>query len=106
MLGFCTSTRVRATNCRWPIDRRLPRSPTSLAIPSGSVSSHSLADLARRSLDVFVGGLRAGVADVVGHRAGEEERHLRDDAQSAAIGCQVRPRMSSPSMQISPSWNS
>ncbi len=48
------------------------------------------ADLARCSLDVRVARLRAGVADVVGHCSGEEEWHLGDDAQLAAVGGQVK----------------
>ncbi len=46
-------------------------------------------DLPCRGLDALVAGLRPGVADVVGHRAGEEERHLGDDAQLAAVSGQV-----------------
>ena len=37
-----------------------------------------------------IADIRRGITDVIRHRAGEQERHLRDDAQLAAILSQVK----------------
>jgi hypothetical protein len=107
MAGRCTSTRISETSWRCPIERRLPRSPTSVYRPSGRVSSHSPSPMRfgpwrasrRRSLP-------AGVADVVRHRAREQERHLRDDPQLAAVLRQVEGADVVPVDRQLPDWNS
>ena len=45
---------------------------------------------AGRHRHLVIGRFRAGIADVVGDGAGEQEGHLRHDAELAAIGVQVR----------------
>ena len=88
--GLCSSTRASATSWRWPIERPRPPSPTCGLQPVRQrLEPVAAADAPRDLRDLVVGRVGPGVADVVGHRAGEEERRLRHDAQLPPVVGQV-----------------
>jgi hypothetical protein len=90
MRGFCTSTRVSATNCRCPIDSRRT-SLTHITVQSirQSLQPFSCANAPRHGFDFGVAGFGPAVADVIGDSAGKEERNLRDDAQLLPVRFQI-----------------
>ena len=90
MAGFCTSTRIKATSWRCPIERRLPRSPTSVCKPSGKIERFALANSMCHFEHLIIAHFGLSIADVLRHRTREQERHLRNDPQLAAIGLQIK----------------
>ncbi len=57
--GSCSRTRASATSCRWPIERLLPRSPTSVSRPfRQAVQPVAAADLPRDAEHVVVASRR------------------------------------------------
>ena len=49
MAGSVATARARATRCRWPPDKVIPRSPTTVSRPSGSASRSLVSPAVRRS---------------------------------------------------------
>ena len=83
--GSTSDARTRATSCRSPADSCDPRAPTSVARPSGRVSSQSLRSRSTMAcLQVCQTQHRSGEAEVGGDRAVEEERLLGHDHEPSA----------------------
>ena len=105
--GSCSSTRARATSWRWPIERALPCfAHLCLQAIGQSIEPVAIADLLCHCVDLRIGGFGAGIADVVGHRAREEERDLRHNAQLAVVGLQIEGADIVSIDEECPPWNS
>ena len=83
--GSATYARTSATSCRSPTLSASPRSPTGVCSPCGS-PSHPVgqAQLGEGQLQVLVGQVGPGEADVLGDRRVEQEAVLRHHHHPAA----------------------
>ncbi len=99
--GPGAAARASATSWRWPIERAAAvLADRRCRRPSGSASSQSPPPTAAAAASTsVVARLRPRVADVVGDRAGEQERRLRHDAELPPVRRPGRSvRMSRPSI--------
>ena len=90
MRGSASSARAIEISWRSPAESPLPPSRTSCCSPSSKRRAIRSTPTALRDVcDLLVGRLGLREADVVGDRAGEEERILQHDAELAAVRAQL-----------------
>ena len=89
--------RARASRARSPAERVAPSSPRAVSRPSGRARTRSSSATRRRAAHrVVVVGVVGGQAQVVGDRAGDEDRPLRQPGDLAAARRRRRPRRRRP----------
>ncbi len=88
--GSRRMVRAIASRCFSPPEKRWPRSPTTVSVALGQ-GGYVVVDLGRlgRRVQLLVGGVRLGEAQVVGDRGVEEVRLLGDDADRTREGVEV-----------------